>query len=85
MHEELWRGNLKEAIESYQDRQPRGEYTLIVQGNIAQEAKILTVEELKRELKQLIESGMTRSKASQHLAQVTTFSRQYLYKLTLDM
>jgi 16S rRNA (cytidine1402-2'-O)-methyltransferase len=85
LHEELWRGNLKEAIESYQDRQPRGEYTLIVQGNIAQEAKILTVEELKRELKQLIESGMTRSKASQHLAQVTTFSRQYLYKLTLDM
>jgi len=85
LYEEIWRGNLRQAVESYQDRYPRGEYTLIVEGKLSIEGKPLSTEDLKRELKELIESGMSRSKASQELAQVTTFPRKYLYKLALEV
>ena len=85
LYEEIWRGTLIKAINSYQDRYPRGEYTLIVQGKLSFEGKPLSDEDLKRELKQLMEAGVSRSKASQQLAQVTTFSRKYLYKLALEV
>lgn len=85
LYEEVWRGNLIQAIDSYKERYPRGEYTLIVEGKLAWEGKPLSEEDLKRELKQLLESGISRSKASQELAQVTTFSRRYLYKLALEV
>ncbi len=45
----------------------------------------LSEEELKRELKQIIERGVNRSQASRQLAQVTNLSRSRLYKLALEI
>jgi 16S rRNA (cytidine1402-2'-O)-methyltransferase len=45
----------------------------------------LSEEELKRELKQIIERGVSRSQASRQLAQVTNLSRSRLYKLALEI
>jgi 16S rRNA (cytidine1402-2'-O)-methyltransferase len=45
----------------------------------------LSDEELKRELKQIIEGGVNRSQASRQLAQVTNLSRSRLYKLALEI
>lgn len=84
IHEEFWRGNLGSAIAMYtNERQPKGEYTLVLQG--AAETSLITSEtELKQELQQLLAQGMTRSQASRQLAKLTTLSRREIYQLDLD-
>lgn len=85
IHEELWRGKIKEAIALYNSsRQPKGEYTLVIAGATS-EATILTEAELIGELKQLLARGMTRSQASSHLAKVSNFSRRQIYQLAVDI
>ena len=84
IHEEFWRGNIGEAIAMYDnERQPKGEYTLVLKG--AAETSLITSEaELKQELQQLLSQGMTRSQASRHLAKLTSLSRREIYQLDLD-
>lgn len=84
IHEEFWRGSLKEAMEYYQDREPKGEYTLIIAG-----AEIVTTElseiEIKEELKILLDEGVSKSQASRQLAQKTNLSRQEIYQIALNI
>ena len=84
IHEEFWRGNIKEAIAMYSnERQPKGEYTLVLQG-AAQTSLITSKVQLKQELQQLLAQGMTRSQASRQLAKLTSLSRREIYQLDLD-
>lgn len=84
IHEEFWRGNLVDAIALYTDqRQPKGEYTLVLDG-AATTNIVMTESELKLELKQLIDQGLTRSQASRQLAQSSNLSRREIYQLDLD-
>ena len=86
MHEEFWRGTISEAIALYSDRrQPKGEYTIVVAGKSETEVLVLSEAELKAELKQLLEQGMTRSQASRQLAQLTSLSRRQIYQLALEI
>ena len=84
IHEEFWRGNIGEAIAMYtNERQPKGEYTLVLKG-AAETSLISSVAEIERELQQLLERGMTRSQASRHLAKLTSLSRREIYQLNLE-
>lgn len=85
IHEEFWRGNIAEAIALYNElRQPKGEYTLVLRG--AAETNLMMSEaELKIELQQLLDQGMTRSQASRHLAKLTSLSRREIYQLDLNI
>ncbi len=86
IHEEFWRGTIEEAIALYTaHRQPKGEYTLIVAGKSATESLVLSEAELKIELVQLLQQGMTKSQASRHLAQITSLSRRQIYQLALEI
>ena len=84
IHEEFWRGNIAGAIAMYtNERQPKGEYTIVIHG--APASSLITDEaELKQELQQLLDRGMTRSQASRQLAKLTTLSRREIYQLDLD-
>jgi 16S rRNA (cytidine1402-2'-O)-methyltransferase len=84
IHEEFWRGNIAQAIALYtQTRQPKGEYTLVLQGAVTTNV-IMSVAELKIELRELLAQGMTRSQASRHLAQLSSLSRREIYQLDVD-
>ncbi len=84
-YEEFWRGTLENAILYYQNSQQiKGEFTLIIAGCSQNDGLELTIEELKDELQQLLNQGMTRSQASRQLAKVTTFSRRQIYDLSLE-
>ncbi|MBE8995045.1 16S rRNA (cytidine(1402)-2'-O)-methyltransferase [Microcystis aeruginosa] len=86
LYEEIWRGTIAEAINLYRENKtPKGEFTLVVMGNDQADNIQLSDEELKRELKQIIERGVSRSQASRQLAQVTNLSRSRLYKLALEI
>lgn len=86
LHEEFWRGTIKQAIELYQgDKQPQGEFTLVVAGNKITETFVLSEAELKSELSKLLDQGITRSQASRQLAQFTSLSRRQIYQLDLEI
>lgn len=84
IHEEFWRGSIFKAIALYtKERQPKGEYTLVLKG-AAETNLIISEAELKLELQQLLDQGMTRSQASRHLAKLTSLSRREIYQLDLN-
>ncbi|BAY88602.1 MULTISPECIES: 16S rRNA (cytidine(1402)-2'-O)-methyltransferase [unclassified Tolypothrix] len=83
-YEEFWRGTITEAIAHYNQREPQGEYTLVVAG-IPPSQPQLTEAELKAELAQLIRQGISRSQASRQLAKFTSLSRRQLYQLALSI
>ncbi|MBD2213366.1 16S rRNA (cytidine(1402)-2'-O)-methyltransferase [Nostoc linckia FACHB-104] len=83
-YEEFWRGTIAEAIAHYTQREPQGEYTLVVAGTPPSQTQ-LTEAELKAELAQLIRQGISRSQASRQLAKFTSLSRRQLYQLALSI
>jgi 16S rRNA (cytidine1402-2'-O)-methyltransferase len=84
VHEEFWRGTIEDAIAHYATRTPKGEFTLVVAGTTSEENLVLSPQELKTELKQLIQQGMTRSQASRQLAQLTNIPRRQIYQLATE-
>ncbi|MCM0592157.1 MAG: 16S rRNA (cytidine(1402)-2'-O)-methyltransferase [Gloeotrichia echinulata IR180] len=84
LYEEFWRGTITEAIAYYNQREPQGEYTLVVAGISASQPQ-LTEAQLKAELEQLISQGISRSQASRQLAKFTSLPRRQLYQLALSI
>jgi 16S rRNA (cytidine1402-2'-O)-methyltransferase len=82
LYEEFWRGTIGDAIADYSQREPQGEYTLLVAGNPPSQIQ-LTETQLKTELLQMMHQGISRSQASRQLAKDTSLSRRYLYQLAL--
>ncbi len=85
IYEAVWRGSLKEAIAFYDKNSPKGEFTLVLGGKTGEDTLILSETEIKAELIQLLNQGMSRSQASQHLASLTSLSRRQIYQLTLEL
>jgi 16S rRNA (cytidine1402-2'-O)-methyltransferase len=84
MHEEFWRGSLEGAIEHHQNKEPQGEYVVIVAG-----AEFLTPQWsddlIKTELMQLLAQGISRSDASKQLAALTAVNKRHIYQLSLQI
>ncbi|PSP06501.1 MAG: 16S rRNA (cytidine(1402)-2'-O)-methyltransferase [Cyanobacteria bacterium SW_12_48_29] len=84
LHEVFWRGKIGDAITHYtREEEPKGEFTLVIAGAEQTETLNLSETELKAELQQLLEQGMTRSQASRQLAQFSSLSRRQIYQLTI--
>ncbi|MGI0486977.1 16S rRNA (cytidine(1402)-2'-O)-methyltransferase [Pantanalinema rosaneae CENA516] len=84
LHEELWRGSIAEAIAHYQEREPQGEYTIVVAG--AELAPVvLSDAAIIAELKALLAQGLSRSEASRQLAHQTALPRRQIYQLALSI
>ncbi|MGL4621190.1 16S rRNA (cytidine(1402)-2'-O)-methyltransferase [Chroococcidiopsis sp.] len=82
LYEELWRGTIEAAIAHYQQKEPQGEYTLVVAGMEWVKPQLSEVE-IQAELQKLILAGVSRSQASRQLAKATSLSRQEIYQLAL--
>jgi 16S rRNA (cytidine1402-2'-O)-methyltransferase len=84
LHEQFWRGSLSAALLYYQEREPQGEFTLVLAGQIAASPH-LSESALLAELQHLIDQGISRSQASRQLAQQTSLSRRQIYQLALSL
>ncbi len=84
LHEEFWRGTLEEAINHYQNLQPKGEFTLVISGAKPEKPE-LSETTIKAELQELIAQGISRSQASRQLAQQTNLSRREIYQIALKI
>lgn len=84
LHEEFWRGKIKEAIAYYSDHEPKGEFTLVLAGE-QPGVPVLSEDTLKEELMEIMTQGVSRSQAARQLAQLTKLPRRQLYQLALAL
>ena len=84
MYEEFWRGTLEEAATQLKNKEPQGEYTLLVAGTPTA-LPYLSAIEIESELKAIMLQKVSRSQASRQLAKVTAHSRQELYQVALTI
>lgn len=84
LYEEFWRGTIAQAGDRYNNKEPQGEFTLVVAGKPPTQLEF-SEDKLKAELAQMMIAGISRSQASRELAQVTSLPRRQLYQLALTI
>ena len=80
IYEEVFRGRISQAIEHFSE--PRGEFTLIIEGKQERDKPQLT-EEVEQQLHQMRLSGITAKEAIAKVAVETGLSRKELYRAWL--
>jgi 16S rRNA (cytidine1402-2'-O)-methyltransferase len=82
LYEETFRGTVREAINYF--KEPRGEFTLVIEGNIAP-AKPQLTEAIERQLQQLYLAGATAKEAVAAMAGETGLKKKDLYQTWLKL
>lgn len=80
VHEEVIRGKISDMIELYREKEPRGEYVLIVEGAEEKAQEKITLEQAADMARELISSGVKSSEACKEIASKTPFSKSEIYK-----
>ena len=76
--------NISEVIEYFEKVEPKGEFTLIIKGHEKSEIDdISEINEIKKDLIYLTNSGLSHSKAAFYLAKKYNISRNKIYNLLL--
>ena len=82
LHEEMQRTTLSAAVAEYADREPRGEYVLIVGGAGKDDpAAGMTAEDAADLVRRLAEEGQSLSDAARQVARETGYRKGELYRL----
>jgi len=82
IHEEVFRGNVSQAIEHFDN--PRGEFTLVIDGKTIEEQKI-DVSSIKNELEQLKRSGIKAKEATVKISKEYGLTRKQTYDIWLSL
>ena len=84
LHEEIIRTTLGEAVAYYEERQPKGEFVLVVRGAEHEEEKELTVEDGLAMVMRLREDGMYLKDAVKQVAKALGLPRNQLYDMAVN-
>jgi 16S rRNA (cytidine1402-2'-O)-methyltransferase len=84
VHEEIWRGTVCEARRYFEDRKPRGEFTLVIEG-AKEDNERWTEAEVKAALARLLAAGRARPAAARQVAARSGWSRSETYELSLEL
>ena len=82
IHEEVFRGRISEAIEHF--KEPRGEFTLVIEGKAEKEEITLTTE-IWEDLSRLYYQGIGAKEAVAQLSLATGLSKKELYEAWLKL
>jgi 16S rRNA (cytidine1402-2'-O)-methyltransferase len=83
LHEEVFRGRISEAIAHF--REPRGEFTLVLEGAPQPPQAVVPDQAVLTELRQLRQQGMTPRQAVTQVAQQFGLPRRQVYRLWLQL
>ncbi len=83
LHEQTIRTTLSGAVALYREKEPRGEYVLVVAGAQPEEESAVTLEEGVERVLQLRESGMKMKEAVRTVAGQTELNKNDLYQAVL--
>ena len=87
LNEEVVRTTLKDACGIYSEREPRGEYVLVIEGaefSKIEEEKELTLDELRAAVQKACSEGMSRNSAIKAVAEANGMTRNELYDLLIE-
>ena len=83
VHEDIWRGSLSEALAHFEALQPRGEFTLVIEGMRGKEREKWDEERVKEMLKELLAEGLGRKEAVKRVAKSSGWPGKEVYALSL--
>ena len=81
MHEEIFRGTISEALAHFTE--PKGEFTLVIEGNKVESSKQLTTDIIKK-LHDLRASGVSAKEAIETMMVETGLTKRELYRAWLE-
>lgn len=84
LHEETIRTTLGEALALFQERPPKGEFVLVVEGKPQEEDTALSFEEAVALVRQSTARGKSLSDAAKEVAKLTPYKKSELYKAALS-
>lgn len=85
LHEEVLRMTLAEAVQFYENNQPKGEFVLVLHGAEPQQEQELTLEDGLEQVEKLkAEEGLSLRDAVKRVAKEMRFSRNELYQAALE-
>ena len=84
VYEEVQRGTISEMVKLYEEREPRGEYVLVVEGAGETAEEELTLQQAAELARELIEQGMKPSEASREAAKKSGYSKSEIYKAVIE-
>ncbi|CAL4933374.1 unnamed protein product [Urochloa decumbens] len=85
LHEEFWRGTLGEANEAFATRQPKGEITVLIEGQLISVDETPSEDFLEHELRELMTKGHTLSAAVKLVTEATSAKKKDVYALALRL
>lgn len=80
LHEEVIRGTISEMIELYNEKEPRGEYVLVVEGAKEPPHDEVTLEQAAELARELMAEGIKSSEACKEIAKKTGLSKSEIYR-----
>jgi 16S rRNA (cytidine1402-2'-O)-methyltransferase len=77
LHEEVWSGSVAEAVAVWQERAPKGEFTVVVSPG---SPRSISVDQAVAEAAALVANGMTSSEAARQVARESGLNRRDIYQ-----
>lgn len=81
LYEEFWRGQISGAIEHFKSKEPRGEFTLVIEGAQTTDHGRWTEDELLKAIKKELKAGKSAKEISAVLAESSGWSKKEVYAL----
>lgn len=81
MYEEYWRGDINGAIEYFKSKEPRGEFTLVIEGKKKDESRKWDEAELTQAIQKELQTGKSAKNISAELAERSGWSKKEIYAL----
>ncbi|MBC7876286.1 MAG: 16S rRNA (cytidine(1402)-2'-O)-methyltransferase [Anaerolineales bacterium] len=81
MFEEFWRGPVSSAIEYFKSKEPRGEFTLVIEGKKKEERELWTEEKLLKAIKKELKADKSAKEISAELAEQSGWNKKEVYAL----
>jgi 16S rRNA (cytidine1402-2'-O)-methyltransferase len=84
IHEEIFRGSIRQAIEHFQQNEPRGEFTMVVAGIEVEPDEPWSEERLLEAIRQGTDAGLPHSQLASDLAAKSGWQRREIYRILVQ-
>lgn len=81
LYEEYWRGPISGAIEYFKSKEPRGEFTLVIEGRTIEEREKWDEGKLLKAIKKELKEGKPAKEISAELAEQSGWNKKEIYSL----
>lgn len=81
LYEEYWRGDISSAIEYFKSKEPRGEFTLVIEGKKKEESRKWDEAEMAQVIQKELQAGKSAKEISTELAEKSGWNKKEIYAL----